>query len=213
MKKVYFVIGAVMLLVGAVFAIPALARGQNSQVADVFAFDPFPTHGEQITGAQAKLRRNEDGLQLGLKTNDLEPNTAVTIWWIIFNNPEQCAGYPDTECGLVDLENPGVAPEISYATGGVVNRNGQVRFTANLGSGHTTQEWFGNGLINPISAEVHVIVHSHGPVILELKDDMISTFRGGCRDDEMIVPGHPAYDDGTPGPNQCEDLQFAVFQP
>ena len=212
MKKVYLMIGALLLILVGVVAVPALAQGRNTRVADVFAFDPFPVHGEQVVGAEAKLQSSEAGLRLRLKTAELEPNTAVTIWWVIFNNPEQCAGYPDTECGLADLENPDVAAEITYATGEVVNRNGRARFSASLAPGHTAQEWFGNGLINPTTAEVHVIVHSHGPVIPELEVDMLSTFRGGCRDDEMIAPGHPAYEDGIPGPNQCEDLQFAVFQ-
>ena len=111
----------------------------------MFTFDPFPVHGEQVTGAKARLRGSEDDLQLRLKTAELEPDTAVTIWWVIFNNPENCAGYPETECGLVDLENPDVAAEITYATGGVVNRNGRLRVSGALAPGHTSQEWFGNG--------------------------------------------------------------------
>ena len=215
MNKFYIAVGVVVLLVGGLLVTvvsPALAWGRSGLTADIFAFDPFPVHGEQVDGGQAWLRTNDNEVQLRLKTAELEPNTAVTIWWVIFNNPEQCAGYPDTECGLADLENPEVAAEITYATGAVVGRNGRARFAAKLATGHTAQEWFGNGLTNPTGAEIHVIVHSHGPVIPELRDDMISTFRGGCRDDEMIIPGHPAYEDGTPGPNRCEDLQFAVFQ-
>lgn len=214
MKK-FFVVGVlVLLIVGvvAVFVTPVTAGNNSATTADVFEFDPFPEPGQQVEGAWARLKSNEEGLSLHLKTAELEPGNAVTVWWVIFNQPENCAAYPDAPCGLGDLENPAAVPEITYATGTVIGSNGKANFKAELAVGHTSQEWFGNGLTNPTGAEVHTIVHTHGQVIPELKDNMISTFRGGCADDAMIVPEHPAYEDGIPGPNQCIDLQFAVLQ-
>jgi hypothetical protein len=213
MKK-FLVVVLILVVVGlvAVFVTPVTARNNNVTTADVFEFDPFPVPGEQVEGGWAQLKTNDQGATLHLKTAELEPGTAVTIWWVIFNQPENCEGYPDGSCGLIDLENPDVVPEITYATGAVIGSNGKANFQADLAVGHTAQEWFGNGFTNPTGAEIHTIVHSHGQVIPELKDNMTSTFRGGCGDDEMIVPGHPAYNDGIPGPNQCEDLQFSVLQ-
>lgn len=213
MKK-FLLVGLVLgvMALVAVLVAPATARNNNVATADVFEFDPFPVHGEQVEGGQARLKTSEQAATLHLKTAELEPGIAVTVWWVIFNQPENCEGYPDTPCGLGDLENPDVVAEITYATGAVIGSNGKANFKADLAVGHTDQEWFGNGFTNPTSAEIHTIVHTHGQVIAELEDNMISTFRGGCRDDEMIVPGHPAYDDGIPGPNKCDDLQFAVLQ-
>ena len=208
-------ITALLLLLMAIAAVTvSAAAAANMQVtkSDVYEFDPFPVPGEQVSQAQAILMTDEAGARLRLKSADLTPGDAVTIWWVIFNQPEACAAYPTGTCGLDDLANPDVAAEITYATGNVINRYGKARFSAQLEVGHTAQEWFGNGFTNPTGAEIHVVVHSHGQVIPELLDDMIGTFRGGCRDDEMITPEHPAYEDGTPGPNQCVDLQFAVFQ-
>ena len=215
MNKFLFLVAALALLVVggvAVLVTPVTAGNKDVTTADVFEFDPFPVHGEQVEGAQARLKTDEEGANLQLKTSGLEPGTAVTVWWVLFNQPENCEGYPDTSCGLADLENPDVAAEITYATGTVIGRNGKANFKAELAVGHTDQEWFGNGFTNPTGAEIHAIVHTHGQVIAGLEDNMISTFRGGCGDDEMIAPGHPAYDDGIPGPNKCEDLQFAVLQ-
>jgi hypothetical protein len=206
---------AVLILVTLIATITvSVAAANNGQitVTDVFKFDPFPTPGEQVPQAQAILLTDEAGARLRLKTAELTPGDAVTIWWVIFNQPEACAAYPTGACGLDDLANPDVAAEITYATGNVINHNGKVRFSAQLEVGHTAQEWFGNGFTNPTGAEIHVVVRSHGQVIPELLDDMLGTFRGGCQDDEVITPDHPAYEDGTPGPNQCVDLQFAVFQ-
>lgn len=191
---------------------PAAASDKQITRTDVTKFDPFPVAGDTVGEAWAKLTTDENGADLLLNTADLTPGDAVTIWWVIFNNPEECAAFPQGTCGLVDLGDPDVAAEITYATGDVINNNGKAHFSAQLGVGHTSQEWFGNGLIDPTGAEVHVIVRSHGQVIPELAANMISTFRGGCHDDDFITPGNPGYEDGIPGPNQCVDLQFAIFQ-
>jgi hypothetical protein len=212
--KILSLTALVMMLFSMVFAAAGPAAAADKQItrADVFAFDPFPAVGQQVPEAWAKLTTDENGAGLLMQTSNLIPGDAVTIWWIIFNYPEECAAFPGGSCGLADLENPAVAPEILYATGAVINNNGKAHFAAQLGAGHTAREWFGNGLINPEGAEIHVISHSHGQAIPGLVDNMISTYRGGCMDDDFIAPGHPAYEDGIPGPNQCVDLQFAVFQ-
>lgn len=212
--KILSLTALMLMLFSVVFSTAGPASAADKQItwADVFEFDPFPTVGQQVPQAWAKLTTDASGIQLLMQTADLPPGDAVTIWWIIFNNPEECAAFPAGTCSLVDLDNPAVAPEITYATGAVINSNGKAHFAAEMGVGHVPEEWFGNGLINPEGAEIHVISHSHGPVIPGLADNMVSTYRGGCQDDDFIAPGHPAYEDGIPGPNQCVDLQFAVFQ-
>lgn len=204
------VIGGVVLALGAA---PTLARNQTT-TSDLYYFDPFPVYGEQVEGGSARLSTNQEGARLQLQTVNLTPGDAVTIWWVIFNNPEACAGYPDEACTLDDImgNTAGVGGEIGYATGHVIGGDGRGNFAAHLPVGPVPNAWFGNGFDNPTGAEIHVVVHTHGPAIPGLVDEMISTFRAGCQDDWFINENHPAHGDGTPGPNECVDLQFGVFR-
>ncbi|MGH2592273.1 MAG: hypothetical protein ACRDGG_02035, partial [Anaerolineae bacterium] len=73
--------------------------------------------------------------------------------------------------------------------------------------------WFGNGFTNPRGAEIHLVLHDHGPMIPELVANQISTLRGGCTDASVPAAYPPiAKADGIPGPNTCRLVQFAVFQ-
>jgi hypothetical protein len=214
-KALFTFIAAFAGIVAAVLLLPpqpASSHGPaNITTADVYSFDPM---GEQVMGANARLVTNEAGATIQLKTSDLTPGDAVTVWWVIFNYPEACAAYPYAPCTVDDLmNNPGaVGAEVTYAAGNVVGGSGISNFAGHLSTGHTDQEWFGNGLTNPTGAEIHLVVRTHGEIIPGLVHDMISTFRGGCHDDHEINPDHPAYDDGVPGPNQCQDLQFTILQ-
>jgi hypothetical protein len=118
---------------------------------------------------------------------------SVTMWWIIFNNPNACTGgYDDSElkCGLSDVmgatsdENNAMI-SIFHATGGVSNRKGYLRLTATLyrtsNPLHLTSDtdehyvWGGPLLLynnengsngySPVGedAEVHVVFRDHGP--------------------------------------------------
>jgi hypothetical protein len=66
---------------------------------------------------------------------------SVTMWWIIFNNPDECTGgYADSglKCGLSDVMGAASSTEnnamisIFHATGGVSNKKGYLRLTATL---------------------------------------------------------------------------------
>lgn len=206
---------AVLFVAVGLFSIPSVnADSSKHTTSNVFKFDPFPIHGEQVEGAQAQLVTNEAGATMQIQTAELIPGDAVTVWWVIFNNPSACAGYPDEACTLGDLlgNTAAVGGEVTYAAGHVIGESGMGNFAGHLSVGHTSQEWFGTGFTNPTGAEIHLVVHTHGQVIPELADDMVRTFRGGCHDDDFINTSHPAYNDGTPGPNDCVDVQFAVFR-
>ena len=66
------------------------------------------------------------------------------------------------------------------------------------------------GLQNPRGAEIHLLMHSHGPKIPELMPAMIHTFAGGCQD-----PGPPFAplmfpEWGPVGPNSCVTEQASI---
>ena len=59
----------------------------------------------------------------------------------------------------------------------------------------------GPGRTNPGGADIHLIVHDHGPAISGPVDEMIHSFGGGCANLPPFT-----------GPNDCEDLQFSPHE-
>lgn len=79
---------------------------------------------------------------------------AVTVWWVIFNEPDQCFGNPDesANCTALDVFGPAylesrangtpdptlitpnlaARPAMIYATGGKTDNRGRVRLTASI---------------------------------------------------------------------------------
>lgn len=102
---------------------------------------------------------------------------------------------------------------MAWAAGSVANTSGEAGFVAALEAGAVPGGWFGNGLTDPMGADVHLILMDHGPAIPGLLAEQVSTLRGGCTD-ESVPPPFPAvaHADGTPGPNTCRLVQVAVFE-
>lgn len=149
------------------------------------------------------LNRNNNGVTARLRTTDLEPGSAVTMWWVVFGDPTECAGSP---CALADLGNPDVKGDVLYAAGHVVG-NGKANFGAHRAEGDTDgsiADLFGlpaaEGLVDARASEVHLVVRTHGPAIPGLISEQIHSFNGGC-------------DPGQPNEGLCEDIQFAIHQP
>lgn len=131
--------------------------------------------------------------------------TAVTVWWVVFNHPENCASSP---CVEDDLFVPEVEASVFNATGALVDANRKVRFATALyetGPDFADIEPFtsligGPGLVDSQGAEIHIVVRSHGPAIEGLESEQITLFlEPGCQD--------------LGGPNECVDIQFAIHQP
>ncbi|MDJ0590378.1 MAG: beta-propeller fold lactonase family protein [Pleurocapsa sp. MO_226.B13] len=157
------------------------------QTSQVSAFDTrLPIHD-----SFAVLERREDGVELTLDT-DLPPG-AYTVWWVVFNNPEFCVD----GCGSDDLERSAVNASSFWATGEVVGDESGGSFSVELLEGElptgSDQVILGDGLEDSFSAEIHPVVRTHGSVIPELEEEQITTLNGGCP------------------PNECENIQFAVF--
>ncbi len=99
--------------------LPAGALGGHDNVLEPGTFFP-PTDG-----AHATLRRGTDYIQFTVHTTGL-PEGAYTVWYAIFNNPDDCT----EECGEDDLLLPGTA--VVWATGKVVTANGIGNFRDKL---------------------------------------------------------------------------------
>jgi hypothetical protein len=206
MKRTLVIFTLVGLMIAGTVATASANWGarQFSSMVYTFGLEPVP-------GAQAHLWSNAGGVQMQLNTGDLMPGDAISVWWVIFNNPAACQnGIPNiSQCGEPDLFIPAVQAEIHHADGGVIGPNGRGRFAARLYQGAVPRGWFGNGLIDPTGAEIHMVVRTHSQAISGRINDQVLTFAGACNN---VPPEHPGYGDGTSGPNHCENIQFAVFQ-
>ena len=71
--------------------------------------------------------------------------------------------------------------------------DGTATFVAHLAPGPIDNGWFGSAFTDPMGAEVHVGLHNHGPVIASMRDEMLTTFRGGCTDESLPPSIQAAY--------------------
>jgi len=176
------------LLSGSIMAAPA----DKSVVVVHYLSD-----NSTVPGASSQLVRTNRGVSMNIKTNDLTPG-AYTNWWIVFNNPGACENpIPaiGAACGFNDLALPAVNASVLYATGNVVDEDGEGGFAAHLKVGDTDGALFGPGLMNPRGAEIHILVRDHGEVIPAMMPAQIMTVGGGC----MV--------------NVCTDVQAAAHSP
>ena len=186
-------IGAATVLFAAAIAGPVVARsGHNSTSVHLFS------DGSVVSGASSSLVRNGAGARFGVSTSGLEPGHAVTVWWVIFNEPENCLhGHDGVACGAGDLPPFGgddsAVTSVLYAAGNVTGGSGRVTLSGHLSVGDTDGALWGPGLIDPWGAEIHLVVRDHGEKAPGQTDDAIHDF-GTC----------------TP---ECTAVQFAIHTP
>jgi hypothetical protein len=147
---------------------------------------------KKIPGAYSVLHRNDTGVALEIDTRAL-PEGTYTVWWVIWNDPGECAAVP---CGLGDLFVPG--NDLGFATGGLVSsRNGKLHVASGLSVDDLTNMLLGVGLTDPHAAEIHMVVQWHGPIVPEVVHEQLQSPPGGTC--------HP--DTG------CPDLQSSIHLP
>lgn len=175
-----FLLVAVLAASAGYFA-PALA----GEPADESSHGVYWYWDEVNPVGSAKLVRNSSGISADLTTSGLPAGQAVTLWAMIFNNPEYCSTDPCTAPD--DLFTPGVEGDFYFLSGQVIDADGTATFGGRLNVGDTSKSGLAEfgapavPLSNPYGAEVHLALHSHGPKVpgLVLKEQ-ISTYLGGC---------------------------------
>jgi len=157
-----------------------------------------------IPYAGASLSRNNDGVFGTISTSGLTPGHVVTLWWAIFNNPENCA---TPGCAPSDLNNPDVNGSVQYGGGAIVGAGGRADFSGYLAVGDNTGfeilPPFPNmpnpspGIVNAKRAEIHLVIRTHGAASADpgILNQQLTTFTGGCA--------------GMPSP--CANIQAAQF--
>lgn len=198
----------VALACGSAFA------GDMSQKTTVHRFSDMSV----VDGAKGVLTRMDNGVYMAVDTHELTPGDAVTMWWVVFNEPSMCSG---GECGeddvlMMDAEgnisdspdgsvpiNPEgwEAAKISVlrADGLIIPEGGTASFRGHLPVGDTAEALGGPGLLDPQKAEIHSVIRTHRKVAPEVQNEAVNSFAGGCDEN---WPNEP-----------CEDLQFTVFKP
>ena len=171
--------------------------------------------GDTVVGSST-LVRTTNGISFTYHTSSLEraAGHVVTLWIVVFNNPEFCSTRP---CADDDLFNPDVI--------------GQVKGDFLLGSGscdreqwcwqlrgspscrrqlqlRTRRNWgIATGLIDPFKAEIHMAIHSHGPKVPgQTLKAQLSSFLGGCR----ILLEEPDFPDEV---GECVTFQSSIHLP
>ncbi len=145
-----------------------------------------PPHGDffEIKGASSTLHRNKNGITVNFKTNGLIPNNAYTMWLVVFGDA------------------PGPPTQISYGAGHIAGGSGNGNFSGHLNTGPSFN--------NPLTAEIHVALRSHGQAVPGMIPDQIHTFDTGC-DPDLTLPEGPGLiwpDSDEVG--YCANVQVAV---
>src|SRR3546814_14064669 len=102
--------------------------GANSAVFSI-------SDGMPIAGASATLLRSSRSISLTAQVAGLEPDTAYTVWWLIFNNPRASShpsGLAGAACGEADIGDSAVNASVVWATGLVSDLYGFASLHAHL---------------------------------------------------------------------------------
>jgi hypothetical protein len=206
-------------MVAGMASVPPHAAQAQTDVSPRIEQVEVTTHPSQgdvktIEGAKARLVRTADGIFVGLDTKGLTAGNAYTLLLAIINDPAACQTSPCKPADVVGRADDTKSDIIGVADGTIVGEDGKARFASFQPVGDLEDGWFGNGLQDPKGAEIHLVVHDHGPMLPELGTLMLTTYRSGCAHDS-IPAAFPdeAKMDGEPGPNTCKLVQVAIFAP
>jgi hypothetical protein len=203
------------LLLTAVVAQAATAAPRDKQPLHDFATQ------KPITGAFSMVGRSDDAITSKVRTA-ATPGHAVTMWYVIFNVPENCNtggcgeddifvdGDPESGFNLAQID----AARISVVYGGdgdVVNPGGRVALDGGLAEGEiptgSVPVVIGDpddgalvpgpvtGLEDAQTAEVHIVLQDHGQAHDDpvLLEQQLTGFQTACNP-------------------ECVDVQFAVHK-
>lgn len=191
----------------------SLPAAANERVHPVEFMATEAAPARTIPGTEARLRTDSSGATMTLRTKGLAPGHVTTAWWVIMTNAAACSATP---CPPEDVIGRAaeVGTQIVYADGVVNAADGTAKFAAYLPAGKVPTGWYAQDFNAPTRAEIHLVLNDHGPLIPDLAASMLTSYRGGCRD-ESLPPPFPdsAKADGVAGPNACQLIQDAVFVP
>ncbi len=169
-------------------SVASKAAANKSKVVVLEKPGGFP-NGEflVIDGASSTIHRNKNGITVNFNTNGLIPGNAYTMWFVVFNVP----GTP-----------PGPPTQSSYGAGHIVGGSGNGNFSGHLNTGP--------GFDKPLTAEIHVVIRSHGQAVPGMIPDQIHTFEGGCNPDLTFPEGPGRIWPDSDEVGYCANVQLAI---
>lgn len=158
------------------------------------------------------LIRSHDKLIAKFETSGLTPGYAYTLWWVVFNSPENCGSVP---CGLPDLADPATKVDLLFTSGLVADESGTAMFSGQLlenDGSKSVNDVAGlpidvGGLWDTTTAEVHLAIRSHGPAIPGMVEEQISSYSGGCT--VFYTPFEEVPDEV----GECAETQVSIHMP
>lgn len=222
-----WIVAVVAILLG-LYTTSAQA-GHNGSTADVYwtwdgdMSDPIGT---------SNLVRSQNDVSAKYSTYGLPSGQAMTLWFIVFNNPEECVAGP-FECGLEDMGADRAAQgDFLLASGHVVGAGGTITFGGSLKVDDTSGSGLAEfpdaclpglpdcggevGLVDVDNALVVLALHSHGPRLEgQALKSQISSFLGGCDDFIGTGPGGFAasYSEIPTNVGECSTFQISPHPP
>ncbi len=104
-NKVIATVTFIVLLVTAAGAFAQEGKtGANVQTSSVYRVND----DSEVEGSFARLVRYEDGVTMTISTHDLKPGEVYTIWWVIFNTPENCSNGVCNEDDIFVMSGDGI---------------------------------------------------------------------------------------------------------
>ena len=157
------------------------AASTNITMSTADVYSPMTS---EVSGSST-LYRTDDTVTATLETTGLVAGHAYTLWVLVFNEPENCGGSP---CALSDLKSVPAKAEMLSGSGLVADANGKGIFSCNIMENDGTSsinDRLGmpidvGGIWDAQTAEIHLIIRSHGPAISGQVIDQISSYGGGC---------------------------------
>jgi hypothetical protein len=189
-NKLFILVGFACLFMAISTTVSADRKPKQSyQVANIVDF-----HSGVVVGGAATLTRSKKSVWANIHTSGLYPNSAYSIWWVVWNDPENCFD----GCGEDDLEIKGNS--IFHAGGFVTGDDGTANVSVHADTGSLPQgveELIAGGIKknNGFGAEIHLVIRSHGAILPGWVDAQIGSFEGAC---DIQV---------------CDDHQAVVFKP
>lgn len=164
-----------------------------------------------VEGTSAVLEKGPFGAAMAVKSSGLTPGDVVTVWWVVIQNPDVCAG---AVCTPVETMGDGERSDsvVTLAASGLVADDGTISLAGYLPKGEVEGNFFDTTFHSPETAEYHLPIHNHGPLEPEIAQEMLSSFRAGCTDDS-IPDYYPqtALADGVEGTFECKTVQVVAF--
>ena len=164
-----------------------------------------------IDGTSAVLEKGPFGAAMAIKSSGLTPGDVVTVWWVAIQNHQNCKENPCTPKEAMG-DGPANDTVASLAAGGVVAEDGTISLAGFLPAGDVEGNFFDTTFHSPETAEYHLPMHNHGPLDPAIAQDMLNSFRAGCKD-ESLPDYYPetALADGVAGNFNCKTVQAAMF--